>query len=69
MGQINVGGGYGGDAPQEHPQRQCIAWESSEEEECISKGKEEECGRGGAEGENKGGERQRCRRPEGSVIS
>lgn len=33
VGQINVDGGDGGDAPQENPQRQSIARERGEEEE------------------------------------
>lgn len=55
MGQINVGGGDGGDASVEHPQRQCIAWQSSEKEECVDRWKEEDGGSSGAERKSRGG--------------
>lgn len=62
MGQVNMSGGHGGDAPQEHPQRQGIAWESCEEEECIGGGEEDISGSSGAEVANRGGQ------GEGTVI-
>lgn len=59
VGQIDMGRGDSGDAPDEHPQRKRIARERSEEEECVDTGEVEECGSSGAEGENRG---------EGSVV-
>lgn len=55
MGQINVDGGHGGDAPQEHPQRQRISRERGKEEDRVDGGEEEERGRGGAEGQIRAG--------------
>lgn len=55
MGQVHVGGGDGGDASVEHPQRQCIAWKSGEKEDCVDGREEEEGGCSGAEGERRGG--------------
>lgn len=56
MGHVDMVGGCGGGEPPEDPQRESIARESSEEEDSIEEGKEEECGKGGAEGESRRGE-------------
>lgn len=55
MGKIDMGGRDGGDAPQEHPQGQGIAWERCEEEEGVGGGEEEEGGSSGAEDGSRGG--------------
>lgn len=40
VAQIHVDGGEAGDAPQEHPESECIPWEGGEEEQRIDGGKE-----------------------------
>lgn len=45
-----MGGGLGGNTPQEHPERESVARETRKEEEGVEGGEDEAGGEGGAEG-------------------